>query len=84
MAYICPAGTTWPAANGQLMTPAGLSAVTGQWQVTPAGQLVLQGEQTMGWAVNPYVVMVQFTRVTPAALAGVTGAGEQVAWTRVG
>jgi hypothetical protein len=51
--------------------------------VTPAGQLVLQGQQTMGWASGPYMAMIQFTNITPAALAGFSGAGERVAWIRI-
>lgn len=70
--------------NGQLMTPAGLSAIAGQWQVMPTGQLMLQGQQTVGWVSNPYVTMVQFAQVTPAALTGMTAAGEQVVWSKIG
>jgi hypothetical protein len=69
--------------NGQLMTPAGPANVTGGWQVTPVGQLVMQGQQTMGWAVGPYFVIVQFNQVTPSQLVGVTG-GEQVVWAKIG
>ena len=69
--------------QGQLMTPAGPGTVTGGWQVTPVGQLVLQGQQTMGWAVAPYFVVIQFNQITPNDLSGMTGA-EQVRWTRIG
>ena len=70
--------------NGQLMSPMGMSTVTGQWQVTPMGQLTMQGQQTMGWTVSPYAVLIQFTQVSPAALAGVSGVGEQVVWRKAG
>jgi TIR domain len=69
--------------NGQLMTPAGPSAVAGQWMVTPVGQLMLQGQQTMGWAVGPYAALVQFSQVTPALLTGTSAAGEQLTCTRI-
>ena len=69
--------------NGQLMTPAGTSAVTGQWMVTPVGQLMLQGQQTMGWVSGPYAALVQFTQVTPSFLTGTSAAGEQLTGTRI-
>lgn len=69
--------------NGQLMTPAGLSNVAGQWQIAPTGQLMLQGQQSLGWVANPYMTLVQFSQITPQALTGMTSAGEQVTWSRI-
>lgn len=69
--------------NGQLVTPAGPSAVAGQWMITPTCQLMLQGQQTMGWATGPYASLVQFTQVTPSLLTGTSAAGEQLTCTRI-
>jgi hypothetical protein len=69
--------------NGQVMTPAGTATVMGGWQVTPVGQVVLQGQQTMGWVPAPYFVVVQFNQISPNELSGVTG-NEQVRWQRMG
>jgi hypothetical protein len=66
------------------MTPAGLSVVNGVWQVTPTGQLVLNGQQTMGWATSPYTAVIQFAQVSPTALVGTSGGGEQLTWSRIG
>ena len=70
--------------NGQIMAPAGVSQINGQWQVTAPAQVVFQGQQTMGWFSNPYVTMVQFNQISPGALSGMTGAGEQVVWRKIG
>jgi len=69
--------------NGQLMTPMGLSQVSGQWQLTPMNQLVLQGQQTNGFQVIPYMTMINFTQVTPTQLTGVSSAGEQGVWEKI-
>ncbi len=69
--------------EGQLMSGAGVTMINGGWQVTPAGELMAQGEQIMGWMRSPYFAAVRFTQITRQALAGVTRAGEQVAWTRI-
>lgn len=71
--------------RGQKFVPGmGLSAVQGQWQVMPGNQVVLQGQETLGFQVGPYGVMIQFVEVTPLRLAGVTGGGEQVVCQRAG
>ena len=70
--------------NGQLMMAVGISsAVSGMWQITPLGQLVLQGQQTVGWTTTPYFAVIQFMQVSPTALAGTSDTGEQVIWTKV-
>lgn len=71
--------------RGQKFVPGmGLSAVQGQWQVMPGNQVVLQGQETLGFQVGPYGVMIQFVEVTPVRLAGVTSGGEQVVCQRAG
>jgi hypothetical protein len=71
--------------NGQLMTPMGLTTVQGQWQANPlTNQIALQGMQTNGFQTMPYVVMVQVGYFDPQRITGVTSAGEQVAWQRMG
>jgi len=69
--------------NGQVMVAVGISAVSGMWQVTAPGQLVLQGQQSVGWGGTPYFAAIQFMQVSPTALAGTSDAGEQVIWTKV-
>jgi len=70
--------------NGQLMMAVGISsAVSGMWQVTSLGQLVLQGQQTIGWMTTPYFATMQFMQVSATALVGTSDAGEQVIWTKV-
>lgn len=64
---------------GQKCVPGmGLSAAQGQWQGMPGNQVVLQGQETLGFQVGPYGVMIRFVEVTPTRLAGVTSSGEQV------
>ncbi len=70
--------------SGQIMTPVGPSTINGQWQVTPSGQLVAQGVQTLGWSTSPYMAMIQFNQVSPGMLSGMSAAGEQVLWRRMG
>lgn len=70
--------------RGQLLTPVGVTVVQGQWQITPLNQLVLQGQETSGFQVLPYMVMIQFNQIAPNQLVGVTSAGEQVVWQRIG
>ena len=70
--------------SGQVMAPVGVSQINGQWQFTGPAQVVFQGQQTMGWFTNPYVTMVQFNQVSPGALSGMTAAGEQVFWRKIG
>ena len=71
--------------NGQLMTPMGLTTVQGQWQANPiTNQIALQGMQTNGFQTIPYAVMVQVGYFDPQRITGVTSAGEQVAWQRMG
>jgi hypothetical protein len=48
------------------------------------GQLVLNGQQTIGWATTPYAAVIQFSQVSPSSLSGITGLGEQLVWTRIG
>lgn len=71
--------------RGQKFVPGmGLGTVQGQWQVMAGNQVVLQGQESMGFQVGPYGVMIQFVEVTPARLAGVTSGGEQVVWQKSG
>jgi hypothetical protein len=70
--------------QGQMMTPYGITAISGQWQATPMNQLVLQGQQTNGVQVMPYATMLQLNVVGPGQMTGVTMAGEQVVMARVG
>lgn len=71
--------------RGQLMTPMGMTAVEGQWQANPmTNQIGLQGRQSNGFQTMPYVVMVQVTHFDAQQIAGITSAGEQVAWQRLG
>lgn len=69
--------------EGQLKIGIGGAAISGGWQVTPAGELVVQGQQMVGWIRSPYFAAVRFTEIMPSALAGITRAGEQVAWSRI-
>lgn len=69
--------------GGQLMTPMGNSNVNGRWQITQVGQLMLQGQQTMGWNTGPYLAIVTFNQVAPGLLSGITAGGEQVVWRRL-
>ena len=69
--------------NGQVMVAIGISAVNGMWQVTAPGQLILQGQQSVGWGATPYFAAIRFNQVSPMALAGTSDAGEQVIWTKV-
>jgi hypothetical protein len=69
--------------QGQIRGPAGVLGVTGMWQVMPNGQLMMRGQQSNGWVTGPYMAVVQFGQVTPMGLSGVTGAGEQVTWSKV-
>jgi hypothetical protein len=68
---------------GQLMTPMGMSQVSGGWLVNPMTELVLQGQQTNGFQVGPYMTMVRFTQVTPSLLTGLSSAGEQTVWQKI-
>jgi hypothetical protein len=71
--------------RGQKMVPGmGMSAVQGQWQLLPGNQVILQGQETLGFQVGPYGVTVQFQELTPDRLAGVTSGGEQVVCQRAG
>ena len=71
--------------QGQLQSPLGATVVSGQWQVNPLmNQIVLQGQQSNGFQVQPYIVILQLTNVTPQLITAVSSAGEQVTFTRVG
>ncbi|MDF1554987.1 MAG: toll/interleukin-1 receptor domain-containing protein [Deferrisomatales bacterium] len=71
--------------RGQKMVPGmGMSAVQGQWQVLPGNQVALQGQETLGFQVGPYSVLVQFQEIGSARLVGVTSGGEQVVCQRAG
>jgi hypothetical protein len=47
-------------------------------------QIGLQGMQSNGFQTMPYVVMVQVTQFDAKQILGVTNAGEQVSWQRLG
>lgn len=70
--------------SGQLLGPLGQTAVQGIWQVTPLKQLVLQGQQTNGFQVIPYGVLLQFNSISSHSLTGLTGGGEQVVCRKIG
>ena len=65
------------------MTAVSSSNINGQWQITPNGQLMMQGQESIGWKTGPYLAVVTFNQVTPGMLSGMTVAGEQVIWYRV-
>lgn len=69
--------------HGQLPTPIGMTMVEGQWQITPAGQLSLQGRQFIGFQVMPYMTIIQLNQTAPFQLVGTTGAGEQTIWQKM-
>lgn len=71
--------------TGQIDPMMGGPVVNGMWQVTPQGQLTLNGVKTLGWQSMPYITMITFTqRASPALMQGVTTGGEQVTWHRTG
>ena len=70
--------------SGQIMAPVGVSVINGQWQVTGPAQVIFQGQQKMGWLSSPYMAMIQFNQISPGALYGVSAAGEQVIWRKIG
>jgi hypothetical protein len=70
--------------HGQSLTPLGTMVVEGQWQASPGNQLIMQGQQSVGWQVLPYGVIVQFGQVGPQAMSGMTMGGEQTTWQKVG
>jgi hypothetical protein len=69
--------------QGQLMKPTGMTAVQGQWQITPMNQIVMQGQETNGFMFLPYAVMIQIQQVLPNQLSGTSIAGEQVVWQKL-
>src|SRR5262245_38468565 len=69
--------------QGQLMKPTGMTAVQGQWQITPMNQIEMQGQETNGFMFLPYVVMIQIQQVLPNQLSGTSNAGEQVVWQKL-
>ncbi len=71
--------------RGEEMTPLGLRVVEGQWQVNPFAQLVtMQGRQTCGFQMAPFMVMVQVAQFDWQQIVAMTNAGERVAWQRIG
>ncbi len=71
--------------RGTLVSPMGVSGVEGQWQANPMlNQIGLHGFQSNGFQTIPYAVLVQVTFCNPHQIVGVTNAGEQVTWNRVG
>jgi hypothetical protein len=70
--------------RGQLLNPAGVTAIEGRWQANPIqNQIALQGAQTNGFQMIPYAVMVQVTSFDARQILGVTSGGEQVHWQRM-
>jgi hypothetical protein len=69
--------------RAQFVGALGVTMIQGRWQVTSVNQVMLQGQQTIGIQVSPYMVMLQFGQITPDQLAGVTSTGEQVLWQRI-
>ena len=70
--------------RGQTPTPMGMQMVEGQWQISIMNQLTLQGRQSLGFQVLPYLAVVQLSQTGPYQLTGVTSAGEQTTWQKVG
>ena len=72
--------------QGQLIDPMGMtSALEGQWQANPImNQIGLQGMQSNGLLTVPYVALVQVSECGPQRIVGVTNAGEQVTFQRIG
>ncbi len=70
--------------RGQVANPEGMFDMTGQCQITSPNQVVLQGQQTNGFMVMPYMTMIQFTQISTNQLAGLTSGSEQVVWNRTG
>jgi hypothetical protein len=69
--------------QGQLKKPMGMTAIQGQWQATPANQIILQGQETDGLQIAPYGTVIQINQVAPHQLMGVSSGGEQVFWQRI-
>lgn len=70
--------------TGQIMKPGWLSAVNGVWQVTPTGQLLLNGQETTNFIAIPYAALIQFAQVSPTVLVATSNTGEQLTWSRIG
>ena len=71
--------------HGELTSPMGQSAMDGRWEANPFTQQIgLQGRQSIGFQVMPYVVMVQVSYWDPQQVVGLTSGGEQVVWQKVG
>ena len=69
--------------RGQLPTPMGMTMVEGGWQVSPMGQLTLQGRQFIGFQVMPYMTIIELKQTAPFQLTGMTVAGEQTIWQKM-
>lgn len=70
--------------RGQIPTPMGMQTVEGQWQMSPMNQLTMQGRQSLGFQVMPYLTIIQLSQTGPYQLTGITSAGEQTTWQKVG
>jgi hypothetical protein len=71
--------------HGQLMSPMGSSVVDGAWQVNPLmRQIGLQGQQSNGFQVGPYFVMLQVTQYDREQVSAMSSNGEQVTMRRTG
>ena len=57
--------------------------VEGQWQITPGGQLSLQGRQLTGLVMMPYMTVITLRQTGPFQLAGMTSASEQTLWQKI-
>ncbi len=69
--------------RGQLPTPMGMQMMEGQWQVSPTNELTLQGRQSLGFQVMPYLTIIQLRQTGPYQLMGITSAGEQTTWQKL-
>jgi hypothetical protein len=68
--------------QGQMASPMGVWAVSGQWQLVGPAHLQMAGTQHNGMAVLPYQVFIQFGTVERDRLMGTTSAGETALFVR--
>jgi hypothetical protein len=69
--------------QGQLIAPAGQLMIQGMWQITSPNQVALQGQQSNGFMMWPYGVVLTFNNVAPNQLSGLSDVGEQVVCQKV-
>ena len=70
--------------SGQITAALVTMNLKGEWECNVPDQIMLVGKQSDGFLAIPYQTVIQFTRIEPDELSGVTGAGKIVAWERIG